>query len=725
VTNATMKSIEPLIHYRTCNLCEAMCGLEIKHDGQKVISIKGDKDDPFSQGYICPKAVALQDIYEDPDRIKKPVKKTQNGWQEIPWKDAFDEIENRLGTIRSKYGNDSVAMYLGNPTVHNYGSLMFHGDLVKALKSRNIFSATSVDQLPHHFASNFMFGHALLLPVPDIDRTDHMILMGANPLASNGSMMTAPGMNKRLKNIQDRGGNFIVIDPRHTETSQIADQHHFIYPGEDVFLLLSMLQVIFDRGLDKLGRMGPYVKGLEYLREAISKYNPSSVSGRIGIPALIIERIAIEFAETERAVCYGRMGLSTQIHGGLCQWLINVLNIVTGHMDVEGGAMFPSPAVDIRRGKNSSDNFGRWTSRIRRLPEFNGELPVSVLTEEILVKGRGQIKALITNAGNPVLSTPNGKQLDKALDELDFMVSIDIYINESTRHADIILPPATGLETDHYDLAFNALAVRNTAKYSPALFEPEKGLMNDWQIFKELSKRVSGKSSFLKRFVTPKRLLDLGLRFGPYGSFRKFWNLLGGLNLKKLKKNKHGIDLGPLKTQIPKILQTRDKKINLAQKVFLNRLAGVTDTFKLSNKKNSIDQFMLVGRRHTRSNNSWMHNTERLIRGKNRCTLMINETDANRLELKNNQEVRVSSAVGEIVIPVEVSDEMMPGVVSIPHGYGHCREGTRIPIAEANAGASINDLTDDQQVDALTGNAAFSGQLVTISPAPVNSEVQS
>jgi anaerobic selenocysteine-containing dehydrogenase len=702
-----------------------MCGLEIKHDNKKVISIKGDKDDPLSQGYICPKAVALQDIYEDQDRLKKPVKKTSTGWQEISWQEAFDHIENKLSDIISKHGNDSVGVYLGNPTVHNYGALMFHGDLVKALKTRNLFSATSVDQLPHHVAANFMFGHSLLLPIPDIDRTDYMIIMGANPLASNGSMMSAPGMSRRLKNIQSRGGRVIVIDPRRTETAQMADQHHFISPGEDVFLLLSMLHVIFDKGLEKLGNIGSHTRGLESLKQAISQYCPDQVAERTGIPATTIENIATDFAKAEKAVCYGRMGLSTQIHGGLCQWLINALNIVTGHMDTEGGAMFPLPAVDIIRDKIPSDNFGRWTSRVRGLPEFGGEFPVSILAEEILEKGEGQIKALVTNAGNPVLSTPNGKKLDKALVELDFMVSIDIYINETTRHADIILPPATGLETDHYDLAFNALAVKNNAKYSPVLFEPEQGSMQDWQIFKELGKRISGESSFLKRFTTPQRLLDLGLRLGPYGSFRKPWNLFSGLSLKKLKSNKHGIDLGPLKPRIPKALLTRDRKIDLAPKIYIIRLSEVTDTFKLSKEKKSPDQLLLVGRRHTRSNNSWMHNAERLIRGKNRCTLLIHEADADRLGLKNDQEVHVRSAVGEITIPVEVSDEMMPGVVSIPHGYGHSREGTRIPIAEANAGASINDLTDDQRVDALTGNAAFSGQPVRISPAPVQPETQS
>lgn len=711
-----MNSSEPQIHYRVCNLCEAMCGLEIKHDGQKVLSIKGDKEDPFSQGHICPKAVALDDIYKDPDRLKRPVKKSGDGWKEISWQEAFDEIENKINAIKSKHGNDSLALYLGNPTVHNYGSLLFHDNLVKALKTKNIFSATSVDQLPHHFAANFMFGHSLLVPIPDIDHTDHMIIMGANPLASNGSLMSAAGVDKRLKKIKDRGGKVVVIDPRRTETADLADEHHFISPGQDVFLLLSMLHVIFENGLINRNGINQHINGMKELENALSGYAPKKVANQIGISDSTIKHLAIEFAQAEKAVCYGRMGLSTQEHGGLCQWLINVLNIVTGHFDKAGGAMFTKPAVPLIRGKTSGNKFGRFKSRVRGLPEFMGELPVSVLAEDILAEGEGQIKALITNAGNPVLSTPNGTQLDKALTGLEFMVSIDIYINETTRHADIILPPATGLEVDHYDLVFNSLAVRNTAKYSPPLFKPESGTRYDWQIFKELGKRISGKLSFMDRFTTPTRLLDLALRFGPYGSFRKFSNLFNGLSLKKLKSHEHGIDLGPLQPQTPKILKTTDKKINLAPKVFLNRLMEVSKEFKSSAVKRETEQLMLIGRRHVRSNNSWMHNVERLMKGKNRCTLMMNEEDARKLKLVDNQEVRVSSKVGEVVIPVEISIKIMPGVVSIPHGYGHDRVGIRMSTAEANRGVSINDLTDDQQIDSLTGNAAFSGQLVRISP---------
>jgi len=705
-----------LTHYRVCNICEAMCGLEIKHNGKNVVSIKPDKNDPFSQGHICPKAIALQDVHEDPDRLKRPVKKTTEGWKEISWKEAFDEIGSKIPDNKSKYGNDSVALYLGNPTVHNYGAMLFHDKLIKALNSKNLFSATSVDQLPHHFASNFMFGHSLLIPVPDIDRTDHMIIMGANPVASNGSMMSAAGVDKRLKSIQKRGGKVIVIDPRRTETAEMADEHHFIIPRTDVFLLLALLNVVVDKQLVKPRKNDPYLDGLKELEKVVAPYEPEKVASRVGISASTIEQLAVEFARAEKAVCYGRMGLSTQAHGGLCQWLINVMNIVTGHFDVEGGAMFTTPAVDLLMGKNSINDFARWKSRVRGLPEFKGELPVSVLAEEILQKGEGQIKCLITNAGNPVLSTPNGKQLDRALESLDFMVSIDIYINETTKHADIILPPATGLEVDHYDLVFNSLAVRNNAKYSPAMVSPDPDSRYDWQIFKELAKRISGRSSFLDCFINPVRLLDVALKIGPYGFLRNFSFLSAGLSVKTLMKSVHGIDLGPLKPQIRKILKTTDKRIKLAPKVFLGRMSEVSKEFELMPDKQKERQLLLIGRRHVRSNNSWMHNSARLMKGKNRCTLLMNAEDAKNSRVKENENVCVVSKVGEVVLPVEFSDEMMPGVVSMPHGYGHNREGINIPVAEAHSGVSINDLMDNQQVDNLTGNAAFSGQPVYVLP---------
>ena len=703
-----MESTKSLKHYRVCNLCEAMCGLEITHNGTKVLSIKGDKNDPFSQGHICPKAVALQDIYEDPNRLKKPIKKVDNTWVEISWKAAFDEIDSKIKAIREKYGKNAIASYLGNPTVHNSGSLMFMPAFLKGLSSQNTFTATSVDQLPHHFAAAFMFGHSFRLPVPDIDRTEFMLIMGANPVASNGSLMTAPGVAKRLKNIQERGGKVIVIDPRKTETALIADEHHFIYPSTDVFLLLAMLQLIFENNWVKLGRFEKELVGFEQLKNIFQDFTPELVAQKTGISATTITALTKEFVKNDKAVCYGRMGLSTQKYGGLCQWLINLINLVTGNLDEIGGAMFPKPALDFVGNRSNSHKFGRWHSRVSNLPEFIGELPVSVMAEEMLTEGEGQVKALITNAGNPVLSTPNGQQLEKALEGLEFMVSIDIYLNETTKHADIILPPATGLESDHYDVAFHALAVRNTTKYSPVLFEPAKGMKQDWEILKELTKRLALKPDPMTENLSHEMMLDFGLTMGPYED----------LNLEKVKASVHGIDLGPLEPRMPEDLLTADKKIHVALPVFLEALAQLKnnwqETENLATSENG--QFRLIGRRHLRSNNSWMHNSERLVKGRNRCTLMMHSTDAERLNLEQEQTVEVRSVIASVKLPVEITDDIMPGVVSIPHGYGHHRKGTKMPIAEAHAGISINDLTDEKQLDELTGNAAFSGQLVNVFP---------
>src|SRR6185369_4492661 len=462
------------VHYRSCNLCEAICGIEITSAGDQHLNIRGDKDDPFSRGYICPKAVALQDFHYDKDRLKHPVRRTSRGWERIGWNEAFNEVAQNLKRIRTQHGRNSIATYLGNPTVHNYGALLFAPPFLRSLRTRSKFSATSVDQLAHHLASFLMFGHQLLVPIPDVDRTNYFLILGANPAVSNGSMMTAPGMNRRLAEIRKRGGKVVLIDPRHNETARLADRHIFIRPGTDVLLLLALLHVIFE---EKLTQPAPFTKGVETVASLVTEFPPERVSEITGVEPDQIRTLAREFAAAESAVCYGRIGLSTQEFGGVCQWLINVLNIVTGNLDREGGAMFPLPAFDpvtAPRSLAPRGSYGRWRSRVRKLPEFGGELPVVALAEEILTPGDGQVKALVTLAGNPVLSTPNGRELDRALESLEFMVSIDPYINETTRHAHIILPPTSPLERGHYDLAFHVLAIRNTTKFSPVLFERDK-----------------------------------------------------------------------------------------------------------------------------------------------------------------------------------------------------------------------------------------------------------
>jgi anaerobic selenocysteine-containing dehydrogenase len=722
-----MKNGSP--HYRACNLCEAVCGIEITVEGEQRLTIRGDKDDPFSRGYICPKAVALQDIHFDKDRLKYPVRRIPGGWRRIGWDEAFDEVAKNLKRVNAKYGRNSIATYLGNPTVHNYGALLFVPGFLRSLHTRNKFSATSVDQLAHHVASFLMFGHQLMLPIPDIDRTKFFLVLGANPAVSNGSMMTAPGLGRRMEEIRRRGGKVVLIDPRQNETARLVDQHLFIRPGTDVLLLLALLHVVFEEELTRLGPLASLPKNVETIRNLVKEFPPESVAPITGIESEQIRALAREFAAAQSAVCYGRIGVSTQEFGATCQWLINVLNIVTGNLDRPGGAMFNLPAFDPLTAPESlapRGSFGRWHSRVRKLPEFSGELPVAALAEEILTPGEGQVKAFVTLAGNPVLSTPNGRELDEALASLEFMVSIDFYINETTRHAHIILPPTGSLERGHYDLAFNLLAVRNTTKFSPPLFDPAPDTRADWEILAELQTRMEHKQvgnilrgvqhKIGRRFFGPERILDLGLRFGPYGAgFNPFGK---GLTLRKLKNAVHGIDLGPLTPCLPKRLRTADKRIELAPEVLVKDLERVKTKFFDNAPQDLNGNLLLIGRRHLRSNNSWLHNTRRLLRDeetKPRCTILMHPADAAQRNLSTGQNVRVESRVGSIVIPIEVSDEMMPGVVSIPHGWGHDRPGNRLAVAQQHPGQSINDLTDNRAIDALCGTAAFNGTPVTVS----------
>jgi anaerobic selenocysteine-containing dehydrogenase len=687
-----------------------MCGLEIALQGDSIVAIRGDRDDPFSRGHICPKAVALQDIYADPDRLRRPVARAGGRWREISWDDAFDRVATSLARVRERHGADAVGIYLGNPNVHNLGSMLFNSTLRRALGTRNVYSATSVDQLPHHVAARHMFGHYFLLPIPDIDRTDFFLILGANPVVSNGSLMTAPGVAKRIRAIRDRGGRVVVVDPRRTETAAVADRHFFIPPGRDALLLLALLRTLLAEDLARPGRLAGLLRGADELAAAVAPFSAARVAPLVAIPKAEIEQLARDFAAAPSAVCYGRIGLSTQLFGGLCQWLINALNLLTGNLDRPGGAMFPTPAFDIV-APNRRGEYGRWASRVRGLPEFVGELPAAALAEEIATAGDGQIRALVTVAGNPVLSTPDGGALDRALAGLEFTAAIDIYVNETTRHADVILPPTTGLECDHYDIVFHALAVRNTAKYSPALFDAGPDARHDWQIYRELAERLATPerpfdATDPRHLVTPAQALDHGLRHGPYAA--------QGLSLELLLQHPHGIDLGPLLPRLPERLMTDDGRIDLAPDLFVADLERLSDEFQGADATDT--SLALIGRRDLRSNNSWMHNSARLVRGRDRCTVMIHPADALARAISNGQPVTVRSRVGAIEIPAEVTDTVMPGVVSIPHGWGHGRGGVRLAVARNHAGASINDLTDSGRLDALTGNAALSGVLVTVEP---------
>jgi len=707
-------------HHRTCHLCEAMCGIEIKVKDGKIHSIRGDERDPFSRGHICPKALGIEDVHQDPDRLRRPVRRTETGWQEISWDEAFDEVARRLIDTQREYGADAVASYIGNPQVHSFSGLIGGAKFLRTLRSRNRFSATSVDQLPHHFSAFFLYGHQLLIPVPDLDRTHFLLVIGGNPVVSNGSLMTAPDVAQRLKDLRKRGGRLVVVDPRRTETADLADQHLFIRPASDAWLLLALLHVIFDENRVVTGHLGPLLDGLDRIRDLCREYTPERAAQVTGITADTIRTLARDFSKAETAVCYGRMGVSTQEFGALCQWLIQLLNIVTGNLDRIGGSMFTQPAFDalgLAAGFGQRGSFAKRRTRVRGLPEFGSEFPVSALAEEILTPGAGRIHALVTAAGNPVLSTPNGRQLERALSTLDFMVSIDFYINETTRHAHLILPPTFALERDHFDLIFHMLAIRNTVKYSIPLFEKSRDALHDWEIFDRLitriesldpSRRASLPKRLLARWLNPRRSIGLGIRLGPYGAG---WNPFSAkLTLRKIIANPQGIDLGPLQPCLIDRLQTPNRRIDLAP------TALVADLVRLAPTEHppAPGTLRLIGRRDLRPNNAWLHNSLRMVKGPKRCTLLIHPFDAASRGIVDGDSVKVRSRTGEVEITAETSEEIMQGVVSIPHGWGHHRPDIRLGIASAHAGVSVNDLTDDTYVDALCGNSALNGVAVTV-----------
>lgn len=748
--------MESFTHFRTCNLCEAMCGIAIQVENNEITSIKGDPDDPFSKGHICPKALALKDIQSDPDRLKQPLMKTKKGWKEISWNRAFDLVANKAKDTQRTYGKNALGAYFGNPNAHHHGNVLFLLPFIQSLKTKNRFSATSNDQLPHMQANLELFGNQYLFPVPDIDHMDLFILLGSNPAASNGSLMSVPDYTARLKRISQRG-EAILIDPRKTETAKACSQHLFIKPGTDAFLLLGILHTLFAENLIETGRLHPHMEGIAEIQLICAEFPPEHVSHITGISSKKIIELASKLATTPRACLFGRMGTSTQEFGGLATWLIYVINALTNHLDERGGLMFTKPAADmieISDWLGQKGHINRYKS-VSGLPEFGGELPASAMADQILLESDEQVRMMFVVAGNPILSSSNSQRLDEAFKSLDFMVSIDFYLNETSRHADIILPPTAALEQSHYDLVFNLLSVRNVAKYSPALFENEKNTRHDWQILLELKRRLEnvdflsrtkelGAYHLLKR-MGPDGILDLILRTGPYGTqfpgtsqtgrflvdaiqgilpskhpLKKILDLSPygtpnrslskGLCLSSLLNYPHGIDLGPLQSRLPERLYTPRKRIRLAPISYLKDMARLRHAMA----RTSSTELLLIGRRHVRSNNSWLHNSQRLVKGKNRCTLMIHPDDAKKAKLNNGDTALIKSRVGMLHIETQITEDMMQGVISIPHGWGHSMPNTQLQIAAKYPGVNLNTLSDDQFVDKLTGTAVFNGIPVTL-----------
>jgi anaerobic selenocysteine-containing dehydrogenase len=747
-------------HFHTCPLCEATCGLRIETEGQEVVSIRGDEEDVFSGGFLCPKAHGLKALHEDPDRLRKPLVRRDGELREATWAEAWQTVEDGLAPILEQHGRNAVAVYLGNPSAHNLAANVYGPVFLKALGSQNIYSASTVDQMPKQVSAGFMFGAGLSVPVPDLDRCEHLLVLGANPLVSNGSLMTSPNARGRIRGIRERGGKVVVIDPRRSRTADEADEHHAIIPGADAHLLFAIVHTLFDEGLAQPGPLAEHCNGLDEIQRLAADFAPETVEGVCGIAAGEIRRMARELAAAERAACYGRIGTCTQEFGTLASWLVDVVNVLTGNLDREGGAMFTRAAGAQRNsagkpGTGKGFRIDRWQSRVRGLPEVFGELPVVCLAEEIETPGEGQVRALITNAGNPVVSTPQSERLDRAFEQLDFMVSLDIYVNETTRHADVILPGPSPLERSHYDLALYQLAVRNVANYSTPAMTPEPDLEPEWRSLLRLTAIVTGQGAdadlealdsfvvdtLIQRAVAdeqspvagrepadvraeleksgrsgPDRVLDLFLRSGPYGD--GFGSRPDGLSLDVLEQNPHGVDLGPLKPRIPELLRTPSGKIELAAEP----IVADVDRLRASLDRERNGHMVLIGRRQLRSNNSWMHNLRPLVKGKDRCTMHVNPADAERLGLVDGERAHVTSDTGSIEAPVEVTDAIRPGVVSIPHGWGHDAPGARMGVAREHAGVNSNVLADTRLIDPLSGNAVLNGIPVEVGPSGPTTE---
>jgi anaerobic selenocysteine-containing dehydrogenase len=742
-----------------CPLCEAACGLRMTEDGAGRLHFRGNQDDPFSRGFICPKGVALADLHADPDRLRRPVVKRDDRHVEVSWEEAFAAVEEGLGRVIAEHGRHAVAVYAGNAAAHSLSLMLYLRVFLTALGSHSFYTASSVDQMPKQVSGALLFGTGGHLPVPDVDRTDYLLMLGANPYVSNGSLLTAPDMPGRLRALRRRGGKLVVIDPRRSQTAKHADEHHFIRPGTDAFFLLGMVHTLFDEELVSPGRLQPHLSGVDAVRALARDFPPERVAAQCGIDAANIRRLTRELAAAPAAAVYGRIGTCTQEFGTLSSWLVDVVNVLTGNLDRAGGAMFTLPAIGGpttrgAAGKGRGANFGRWTSRVRGLGEAFGELPVATLAEDIDTPGDGALRALVTFGGNPCASTPNVARLTRAIESLDFRVSVDLYLHETSRLADVVLPAPSPLEQAHYDVLLNNLAVRNVARFTPPAMPLPSGQLPEWQILLTLAATVVGEPGArpdpmllddlaLARAADlavadessrthgrdrdellatvggergPERLLDLLLRAGPYGD--GFGSHPGGLTLQSLRDQPDGIDLGALQPRIPEALRTRSGTIELAPAPLLADAARLRQ--RLAETGNHAGM-VLIGRRNLRSNNSWMHNVEMLVRGKPQCTLFVHPDDATRLGLHDGGQARVTSRAGELVAPVEVTDEIMAGVVSLPHGWGHGMPGSRHAVAAEYAGVNSNVLTDEDAVDPLSGNAVLSGipvQVEVAEPVP-------
>ncbi len=746
---ATSGNIETI--KRICPTCEACCGLvmQVDRDQQKIISVHGDPDDHRSKGYVCAKSQAFNYIYEDGERLRHPVRKTDQGWEAIDWDEALDLVAQKFIEIRDTHGKDALSLYVGNPLGHDFAAGIYLQSLMSSVGTERFFSAGTVDQHPQQLVCWGLIGHEWLFPVPDMHRTDLLICMGANPVVSQGSLLGTPDVKSAMEDIQGRGGKCVVIDPRYTETAEVADQHIFIRPGTDVYFLMAFANLIFEKGQVSLAHLAEHIDNVDGLQQAVASFTPENTASVTGVPANVLRALVDDYCATPKAALYGRIGLCTQEFGLAAHWMLMVISIISGRLDQVGGMMFATAPTGGTGPGSPGDikPYGRWHSRVRGVPETCGELPASLMAEEITAPG-DEVRGLMTICGNPVLSVPGGQNIRKALETLDFMVALDIYVNETTSCADLILPSTVHPEHSNVDVTMQGFSSRNYVSYSPRTFPPEEGLKDLGEIILEVAARMSGLTAeqmdgfvfdgmigmaqqrlkddgyemdaeAIKATITgdtsPERFADIMMRSGSYGD--RFGLVKDGLSLEQLKAHPQAsMDLGPLQQRMPGMLRTPGQRIDVMHELFANDLPRVNERFAaLSQPRNG--ELLLIGRRHVRDMNSWLHNLKPYVRGKNRCTMKINPGDASRLGLDEQGNARVSTAMGEALVPVEVSEEMMPGVVSIPHGFGHIYPDSQQSIAEdVLPGVSCNDLIDES-LDVASSTCIVNGVPVQVAPA--------
>ncbi|HZR81035.1 MAG TPA: molybdopterin-dependent oxidoreductase [Candidatus Binatia bacterium] len=715
---------------RSCNLCEAGCGLKFEVEGSEILSVAPDHDDPQSRGYVCPKGLAIADVHRDPDRLRRPVRRAADGsFHEISWDEAFELAGARLREIRSRHGADAIAAYFGNPLVHNYSGIIMAGSLLNALGTKNRTSAGSQDTSPRFAASHHLYGSTLVAPVPDLDHTDYFLCIGANPAVSQGSAMVTPDVKSRLRDVRARGGKVVVVDPRASETAKLADEHVFIRPGGDAAFVLSLLQALVASGEADVNALRDSATGWEDVEPRLAPFSPEATAGLTRVDPETTRRIARELAVAARSVVYTRVGTCNNAWGTLATWANDVLNLALGSLGAPGGAMFPEPALDgsqfVRLG--GMNGHARWRSRVRGLPETGCDLPASILAEEMETPGDGQVRALVTIAGNPVLSTPNGRRLERALGQLEFMVSVDLYVNETTRHADVILPPSWSLAEDHSEPLTPSFSLRNHVRWCAPVVPRAEGELADWQILLRLSEQLGG-GPFGRKWLDrgarvaralgwrydPERALDLLLRIGPHGD--RFLPWRDGLRLAKVKASPYGVDLGPARPGFRHRVQHADGKVHLAAGPFFEAMEALGAEVERARGRSANGELLLIGRRELRSNNSWMHNVPALVAGRERCVLLVHPTDAARAGLRDSQPALLESRVHSGVVPVRVTEDIMPGVVSLPHGWGHAASAPWQSTAGSHAGVSANDFTDDARVEGVVGQSILNGVPVRLRP---------